>query len=76
MRISECDDGNIISGDGCSSDCLVEHHHKCEGGTYTTPDSCVETIPPLLGSFSQLSHEEIEVHFTELVKFKGIYIYI
>ena len=74
MGIFECDDGNKLSGDGCSSDCLIEDNFKCEGGTYNTPDTCLETVPPLLASFSLLNHEEIEIHFTELVKFKGIYI--
>ena len=25
----ECDDGNLISGDGCSSTCTIEEGHKC-----------------------------------------------
>ena len=30
MRIfSECDDWNIISGDGCSSDCIIEENYFC-----------------------------------------------
>lgn len=24
-----CDDGNRVSGDGCSSSCTVEAHYKC-----------------------------------------------
>ena len=27
----ECDDGNSISGDGCSSSCLVEAGYECTG---------------------------------------------
>ena len=39
----ECDDGNTLSGDGCSADCLNEIH--CTGGyrigdRYTAPDGC------------------------------------
>jgi len=26
----DCDDGNIISGDGCSSACVVEDGYECE----------------------------------------------
>lgn len=25
----ECDDGNTVSGDGCSSTCLVETGYEC-----------------------------------------------
>ena len=28
----ECDDGNLIDGDGCSSDCKVEAGYVCDGG--------------------------------------------
>jgi len=30
--IEQCDDGNTISGDGCSSTCYIEEYHSCEGG--------------------------------------------
>lgn len=33
LRISsdkECDDGNTISGDGCSSTCLIELNYTCK----------------------------------------------
>jgi len=30
----ECDDGNQISGDGCSKKCKVELGYKCIGGSY------------------------------------------
>lgn len=33
---SECDDGNIKNGDGCSSACLVEMGFKCTGGSITS----------------------------------------
>ena len=29
----ECDDGNLIDGDGCSKDCKIEEFYKCEGGS-------------------------------------------
>ena len=79
MGILECDDGNIISGDGCSADCSVEENFQCNGGSYNTPDICRESVPPLMVSFFQISHKQIEIQFTELVHFKGnpvIYIYI
>lgn len=35
----ECDDGNTIDGDGCSSECRVETGYTCENGT------CAEITP-------------------------------
>lgn len=37
----ECDDGNSISGDGCSSDCRVEAGFRCMGGCSQTGDAKV-----------------------------------
>jgi cysteine-rich repeat protein len=39
----DCDDGNLVDGDGCSSDCEEELGWSCSGGTTTTADTCVET---------------------------------
>lgn len=38
----QCDDGNSISGDGCSSLCAVEPGYMCLGGTLTTIDKCLK----------------------------------
>lgn len=27
----QCDDGNSVSGDGCSSSCIIEYKYKCNG---------------------------------------------
>ena len=72
MGISDCDDGNIISGDGCSSDCMVEENYFCQGGTIESPDICLETVPPMLASFYLLNNIELQIQFTEIVVFKGI----
>lgn len=37
-----CDDGNTISGDGCSSTCVIEPGYVCLGGGLTTRDVCFE----------------------------------
>ena len=45
FRISEkipCDDGNLIDGDGCSSDCQVEEGFQCSGGSPQSPDLCMD----------------------------------
>lgn len=36
----QCDDGNSISGDGCSMNCKVEMGFSCGGGNATTNDTC------------------------------------
>ena len=45
MGISECDDGNLLDGDGCSSSCVVESNHFCYGGNAFVPDICNSTLP-------------------------------
>lgn len=42
-----CDDGNLISGDGCSSSCQVEKNWLCTG-TYAQGSTCkISTVPNL-----------------------------
>ena len=45
----QCDDGNLVNGDGCSSLCLVESGGTCSGGSLTQADVCsiVNTTHPL-----------------------------
>ena len=38
----QCDDGNTVSGDGCSNDCQIERGWRCSGGSHTSPDVCTE----------------------------------
>jgi len=40
MGYYECDDANILAGDGCDSWCKVERGYKCSGGSNTTRDGC------------------------------------
>ncbi|CDW76006.1 UNKNOWN [Stylonychia lemnae] len=39
---TSCDDGNIVSGDGCSLTCLIETGFQCAGGSPYTKDTCSE----------------------------------
>jgi cysteine-rich repeat protein len=34
-----CDDGNVINGDGCNSDCTIQTGYDCIGGTPVAPDT-------------------------------------
>jgi len=36
----ECDDGNVLSGDGCSTTCTVEDKWQCSLGAGDLPDIC------------------------------------
>ncbi|EAR86241.2 myxococcus cysteine-rich repeat protein (macronuclear) [Tetrahymena thermophila SB210] len=36
----QCDDGNLINGDGCDSNCKIEPNFKCSGGSPTSKDVC------------------------------------
>ena len=38
----DCDDGNIIDGDGCDASCVIELGYTCTGGTPATADVCTE----------------------------------
>lgn len=38
--LTNCDDGNLVNGDGCSSSCTVENGWVCSGGTPNAPDVC------------------------------------
>ncbi|EGR31186.1 hypothetical protein IMG5_116120 [Ichthyophthirius multifiliis] len=40
----ECDDGNTLSGDGCSSDCEIEQDYYCENGSITSKDICTALL--------------------------------
>jgi len=37
----QCDDGNIVNGDGCSSTCKIEPHYICFNGSKTHKTDCV-----------------------------------
>eukprot|EP00826_Nyctotherus_ovalis_P018376 TRINITY_DN15501_c0_g1_i13.p1 TRINITY_DN15501_c0_g1~~TRINITY_DN15501_c0_g1_i13.p1 ORF type:complete len:281 (+),score=54.01 TRINITY_DN15501_c0_g1_i13:379-1221(+) len=45
MGQKECDDGNTVSGDGCSSECRVEPGFECTAYP-DSPDVCVDVLPP------------------------------
>jgi cysteine-rich repeat protein len=36
----ECDDGNLVGGDGCNSTCYIETGYNCTGGNLGHPDTC------------------------------------
>lgn len=55
----ECDDGNLVDGDGCSSLCSVEVGYRCENGSSTSPSSCYYVGVPLQLSLSSVKKNGI-----------------
>ena len=54
----ECDDGNLIDGDGCSSDCKLEPNYRCTGGSFDSPDKC-EFMNILEGMITTVNEAEL-----------------
>lgn len=40
--LEECDDGNLLNGDGCASNCTIEYIYNGEPGSYDMTPACVE----------------------------------
>lgn len=40
----ECDDGGLVSLDGCNSTCKIESNYICVGGTPTSQDTCTACL--------------------------------
>ena len=49
-----CDDGNIVSGDGCSRSCVVEAGYTCNG---EFPTTCILDFICQDGQFDPLTEE-------------------
>ncbi len=41
----QCDDGNLVSGDGCDTQCRIEPGHDCDCSA--DPCVCITRLPPL-----------------------------
>ena len=61
----ECDDGNNVDGDGCSSDCNIEKGFKCDT-QYNYLDICKDTVIPY-GKLGQQKNDILEVTFNKKV---------
>eukprot|EP00826_Nyctotherus_ovalis_P040552 TRINITY_DN4008_c0_g1_i11.p1 TRINITY_DN4008_c0_g1~~TRINITY_DN4008_c0_g1_i11.p1 ORF type:complete len:471 (-),score=91.94 TRINITY_DN4008_c0_g1_i11:468-1880(-) len=68
MGEHECDDGNTVSGDGCSSECKVESGFKCHSQD-SGPDRCIDIVPPR-ASLSVKKGTDLTVAFNEDVFIK------
>lgn len=64
----ECDDGNLISGDGCSKTCKIETGWNCTGGSSTSPDTCTNVQNPTPSIALINSQNQVYVTFDKEVK--------
>ena len=56
MANEECDDANLLKGDGCSNECTVEDSYECHGGNAMGSDLCELGTPTLdCGSLSLMT---------------------
>ena len=69
MGLNECDDGNLIDGDGCSSKCKIEPNYSCMGGDSTKTDKCKFFIPLTMAKTVFLGNNTISLSFSKPVTF-------
>jgi len=63
-----CDDGNTVSGDGCSSTCDVEPNYYCYGGDDMTIDTCIKYVdnkdsPYAVVYYRDYYYDQFIIHF-------------
>jgi cysteine-rich repeat protein len=63
----ECDDGNLVNGDGCSNQCKVETDYTCTGGSITTKDTCSYSGPINLTITRTLKDQRQNRVFIEII---------
>jgi len=62
----QCDDGNTVDGDGCSSSCKIEQDYECTG---KAPSRCKYVRAPI-PEIKEVAKEELEsVEQKAIVKF-------
>eukprot|EP00347_Sterkiella_histriomuscorum_P016586 403352623 len=54
----QCDDGNQVNGDGCSSECKIEKGYSCKEGNENTPSLCFENSGAIF-SITQIFYNRI-----------------
>jgi cysteine-rich repeat protein len=67
MGIFQCDDGNLLSGDGCSSNCEIENGWECSGGSLISQDECIDVVPPTMLLIRSKNSSILTIKFSEVV---------
>lgn len=55
-----CDDGNVIDGDGCSSNCSIEKDYRCNNGSATSASVCTFSGRYLKLQFKNITKSNIQ----------------
>ena len=76
MGILECDDGNLLDGDGCDIYCRVETGFACSKGNQIQPDICVDIVQPTAYIFNIDLNYTMTISFSKVMKPIGIYMFI
>ena len=71
MGILQCDDGNLVDGDGCSSECEIESNYVCYGGSMLSPDKCNSTLPLKFEKVTYYGNKTVSIIFTKAVVFQS-----
>ena len=58
----ECDDGNLVLGDGCDANCKIELNWWCENGSPTKPSEC-HCSPQNVASLDAFSADYMTLKF-------------
>ena len=64
----QCDDGNVINGDGCSSKCTIESGFNCTTGSKLAPSVCMDNKNPTPKISLVSSKNFIYIEFDEEVQ--------
>ena len=65
LKLSECEDGNLANGDGCSSHCSIEAGFVCGADTSEGPFWCSLEGPPTLLSLEISEDLQVKIVFSE-----------
>ncbi|CAD8203431.1 unnamed protein product [Paramecium octaurelia] len=71
----QCDDGNLIDEDGCTSNCQIEIDYKCQEKAYSFSDCQFAESPYMLVRFLNQTYDKcyIEISFSQAIFFKHNY---
>ncbi|CAK59954.1 unnamed protein product (macronuclear) [Paramecium tetraurelia] len=71
----QCDDGNLINVDGCSSNCQIEIDYKCQEQAYSYSDCQYAESPYMFVKFLNQTYDKyfFEISFSQAIFFKDNY---
>ncbi|CAD8127283.1 unnamed protein product [Paramecium sonneborni] len=72
----ECDDGNIIELDGCSSTCQIELQYKCQEISFSYSDCQYSPSPYMIITFLNQTYNKyyLEITFSQAIYFNENYL--